>query len=94
MSQNGKISFEEFVCGLAILLHGSFSNKCQLLFQVFNIHGDEGELMHVTSAGRVGGLTINCLSGRLSLSLQVIFPCTMISVQTLSAKMAHTLFWQ
>ena len=42
--QNGKISFEEFVCGLAVLLHGSFSSKCQLLFQVFNIHGDEGEL--------------------------------------------------
>ena len=41
--QNGKISFEEFVCGLAVLLHGNFSSKCQLLFQVFNIHGDEGE---------------------------------------------------
>lgn len=41
--QNGRISFEEFVCGLAILLHGSFSSKCRLLFQVFNIHGDEGE---------------------------------------------------
>ena len=41
--QNGKISFEEFVSGLAILLHGSFSSKCQLLFQVFNIHGDDGE---------------------------------------------------
>ena len=48
VSQNGKISFEEFVCGLAVLLHGSFSNKCQLLFQVFNIHGDEGELMGPT----------------------------------------------
>ena len=32
--QNGKISFEEFVCGLAILLHGSFSDKCKILFQV------------------------------------------------------------
>ena len=42
--QNGKISFEEFVCGLAVLLHGSFSSKCQLLFQVFNIHGDDGEI--------------------------------------------------
>lgn len=40
--QNGKISSEEFVCGLAVLLHGSFSSKCRLLFQVFNIHGDEG----------------------------------------------------
>ena len=45
--QNGKISFEEFVCGLAVLLHGSFSSKCQLLFHVFNIHGDEGELATV-----------------------------------------------
>lgn len=36
--QNGKISFEEFVCGLAILLHGSFSDKCKILFQV-TVHG-------------------------------------------------------
>ena len=35
------------MCGLAVLLHGSFSSKCQLLFQVFNIHGDEGELATV-----------------------------------------------
>ena len=34
LMQNGKISFEEFVCGLAILLHGSFSDKCKILFQV------------------------------------------------------------
>lgn len=44
--QNGKISCEEFVCGLAVLLHGSFSSKCRLLFQVFNIHGDEGQQYH------------------------------------------------
>ena len=30
------------MCGLAVVLHGSFSDKCQLLFKVFNIHGDEG----------------------------------------------------
>ena len=40
--QNGKISFEEFVCGLAVVLHGSFHDRCALLFSVFNIHGDEG----------------------------------------------------
>ena len=39
------------MCGLAILLHGSFSDKCQLLFKVFNIHGDEG----VRLVGQVGG---------------------------------------
>ena len=51
--QNGRISFEEFVCGLAVLLHGSFSSKCRLLFQVFNIHGDEG--MGEGREGRRGG---------------------------------------
>lgn len=40
--QNGKISFEEFVCGLAVLLHGSFSDKCYLIFRVFNLNEDEG----------------------------------------------------
>ena len=34
LMQNVKISFEEFVCGLAILLHGSFNDKCKILFQV------------------------------------------------------------
>ncbi len=41
-SQNGKVSFEEFVCGLAILLHGSFHDRCALVFHVFNLAGDEG----------------------------------------------------
>lgn len=40
--QNGKISFEEFVCGLAIVLHGSFHERCMLLFRVFNLNEDEG----------------------------------------------------
>lgn len=40
--QNGKISFEEFVCGLAVVLHGSFHDRCALLFGVFNVQGDEG----------------------------------------------------
>lgn len=40
--QNGSICFEEFVCGLAIVLHGSFRDRCGLLFQVFNIGNDEG----------------------------------------------------
>ncbi|XP_019850352.1 PREDICTED: uncharacterized protein LOC105312226 [Amphimedon queenslandica] len=40
--KNGSIDFEEFVCGLSIILHGSFSTKCQLLFDLFNISGDEG----------------------------------------------------
>ena len=40
--QNGKISFEEFVCGLAIVLHGSFHDRCMLLFRVFNLNEDEG----------------------------------------------------
>ena len=30
------------MCGLAVLLHGSFSDKCRLLFQVFNLHEDDG----------------------------------------------------
>ena len=40
--QNGSICFEEFVCGLAIVLHGSFRDRCGLLFRVFNIGNDEG----------------------------------------------------
>ena len=36
------VDFEEFVCGLAVVLHGSFSDKCRLLFDLFNIAGDEG----------------------------------------------------
>lgn len=27
---------------MAVVLHGSFSDKCHLLFRVFNIRGDEG----------------------------------------------------
>ena len=42
LSQNGKISFEEFVCGLAVVLHGSFHERCMLLFRVFNLNEDEG----------------------------------------------------
>jgi Ca2+-binding EF-hand superfamily protein len=40
--QNGSVDFEEFVCGLSLVLHGSFSDKCQLLFEIFNVSGDEG----------------------------------------------------
>ncbi len=40
--QNGAVDFEEFACGLAVLTHGSFSDKCRLLFSVFNLAGDEG----------------------------------------------------
>ena len=40
--QNGSICFEEFVCGLAIVLHGSFKERCGLLFSVFNLGNDEG----------------------------------------------------
>ena len=30
------------MCGLAILTHGTFSDKCRLLFGIFNLAGDEG----------------------------------------------------
>ena len=40
--QNGLVDFEEFVCGVTLMLHGSFEDKCKLLFDVFNIAGDEG----------------------------------------------------
>ena len=30
------------MCGLAIVLHGSFHDRCALLFRVFNLAGDEG----------------------------------------------------
>jgi len=33
---------EEFVCGLAIVLHGSFRDRCSLLFSIFNLSNDEG----------------------------------------------------
>ena len=36
------IDFEEFVSGAAMLLHGSFHDKCQLLFCMFNISGGDG----------------------------------------------------
>ncbi|KAI6652901.1 hypothetical protein LOD99_4287 [Oopsacas minuta] len=36
------IDFEEFVSGVAMLLHGSFHEKCQLLFSMFNISGGDG----------------------------------------------------
>ena len=52
------------MCGLAVLLHGSFSNKCQLLFQVFNIHGDEGKFSQSLS------------HSQLSLPLSVTHTCT------------------
>ena len=52
--QNGLVDFEEFVCGVTLLLHGSFEEKCQFLFDVFNIAGDEGvsyeELTSILSA--------------------------------------------
>ena len=35
--QTGYIDLEEFVCGLAVVLHGSFQDKCQLLFRMFNL---------------------------------------------------------
>ena len=31
--QNGLVDFEEFVCGVTLLLHGSFEEKCQFLFE-------------------------------------------------------------
>ena len=40
--QNGSICMEEFVCGLAIVLHGSFKDRCSLLFSIFNLGNDEG----------------------------------------------------
>ena len=40
--QNGSICVEEFVCGLAIVLHGTFKERCSLLFSVFNLGNDEG----------------------------------------------------
>lgn len=36
-SQNGVVSFDEFARGLAICLHGSTAEKCELLFKVFNL---------------------------------------------------------
>lgn len=30
------------MCGLAIVLHGSFKERCSLLFSVFNLGNDEG----------------------------------------------------
>ena len=30
------------MCGLAIVLHGSFHDRCMLLFRVFNLNEDEG----------------------------------------------------
>jgi len=52
--QNGFVDFEEFVCGVTLMLHGSFEEKCGLLFDVFNIAGDEGvsyeELTSILSA--------------------------------------------
>ena len=36
------IDFDEFVSGAAMLLHGSFHDKCQLLFSMFNISGGSG----------------------------------------------------
>ncbi len=30
------------MCGLAIVLHGSFKDRCSLLFSVFNLGNDEG----------------------------------------------------
>ena len=30
------------MCGLAVVLHGTFTDKCRLLFELFNIAGDEG----------------------------------------------------
>ena len=30
------------MCGLAIVLHGSFRDRCSLLFSVFNLGNDEG----------------------------------------------------
>ena len=30
------------MCGLAIVLHGSFHDRCALVFHVFNLAGDEG----------------------------------------------------
>lgn len=39
---NGVIDLQEFVTGMAICLHGSIRKKCELLFKVFNLDGDEG----------------------------------------------------
>ena len=30
------------MCGLAVVLHGSFHDRCMLLFRVFNLNEDEG----------------------------------------------------
>ena len=42
------------MCGFAILTNGSFSDKCRLLFHLFNLAGDEGiskeELQSMLSA--------------------------------------------
>ena len=40
--QTGSIDFDEFIYGIAMLLHGTFHDKCQLLFSMFNISGGAG----------------------------------------------------
>lgn len=54
VKKNNAVDFEEFLCGFAILTNGSFSDKCRLLFHLFNLAGDEGiskeELQSMLSA--------------------------------------------
>lgn len=40
--QNGVIDMQEFMVGMAFCLHGSVKKKSDLLFQIFNLDGDDG----------------------------------------------------
>ncbi|XP_062507389.1 trafficking protein particle complex subunit 12-like isoform X2 [Corticium candelabrum] len=42
VNKSGTVSFEEFVCGLAVCLHGTVIDKAALLFKAFNLNEDEG----------------------------------------------------
>ena len=39
---NGSLDLQEFITGMAICLHGSIKKKCELLFKIFNLDGDDG----------------------------------------------------
>ncbi|XP_065183713.1 trafficking protein particle complex subunit 12-like isoform X1 [Sycon ciliatum] len=73
--KNGVVSFEEFARGLAVCLHGTTSDKCELLFNMFNLAGDEGvsrdELQFMLHATLESALTIvKALSPRANAVLE------------------------
>lgn len=40
--KTGFVDLEELICGLSVLQHGTFRDKCKMLFRIFNLDGDEG----------------------------------------------------